>query len=184
MWQPTAKAAVRTGLIPALALAIGLLVSPPTEAQPGTATTPLRTARMLPVAASTTCAVSRPRNGTILYSRIRGGPGRLTVKNGLRHDGVVVLMRGRSKAVSVYVRAHSNATIPHVKSGTYTIYFTTGSRYRTCRGRFSRNAAYSRFSKRLRFASSPYYTVATATLHGVRNGNTPVSRIKPREYPA
>ena len=56
-------------------------------------------------AAVAACATSRPHSGKILYSGIRGGMGRLGIKNSLSHDAVIVLVRGKSKAIGVYVRS-------------------------------------------------------------------------------
>ncbi len=128
MTTPATRTAARTGVL----------------AAPGTVT-------LVPAATATASATSRPPNGMILYSRIRGGQGILTIKNGLSQDGVVTLVLGRSKAISVYVRARSNTTVRNIKDGTYTIYFTTGSLFSVSRGRFSRGATYWRFNNRLRF---------------------------------
>jgi hypothetical protein len=137
-------------------------------------------------AASTACATSRPRNGTILYAGISGGLGRLTIKNGAGQDGVVALVRGRSKAISVYVRASSSTTVGNVKDGTYTIYFTIGSpfSFKICTGRFTRGATYWRFNNRLPFVPPPGYTVATLTLYAVKGGNAPTTPVNPGQYPS
>ena len=133
--------------------------------------------------ASAACATSRPHTGKILYAGIKGGMGRLTIKSRLSHDSAIVLVRGRSKAIGVYVRAHANATVGNIKSGTYTIYFTTGSRFRTCTGRFTRGASYWRLKPHAVFAAPPYYTVATLILYAV-NGNAPTTPISPKGFPA
>jgi hypothetical protein len=130
------------------------------------------------------CATSRPRSGKILYSGIRGGMGRLTIKNRLSQDSVIVLVRGRSKAIGVYVRAHASATVRNIKTGTYTIYFTAGSRFRACTGRFTRGVSYWRVKQHLPFAAPPHFTVATLTLIKVAGGNAPTSPISPRGFPA
>jgi hypothetical protein len=130
------------------------------------------------------CATSRPPSGTILYAGISGGLGRLTIENGLSQDGVVVLVRGRSKAIGVYVRARSSTTVRNIKDGTYTIYFTTGSQFRICTGRFTRGATYWRFNDRLPFVPPPGYTVATLTLQAVSGGNAPTTPINPPDFPA
>jgi hypothetical protein len=136
-------------------------------------------------AAATACATSRPRNGTILYAGISGGLGRLTIKNRPGQDGVVVLVRGRSKAIGVYVRARSTTTAGSIKDGTYTIYFTTGSRFSACTGRFTRGATYWRFNDPLRFVTTPQsYTVWTVTLYEVSGGNAPTTQISPSAFPA
>ncbi len=184
---PTTRTAARTGVLAALVLAVGLLATPPVAAQSSAAPAPPGIVTLVPAAASTASATSRPANGTILYSKIRGGPGMLTIKNGPSQDGVVTLMLGRSKAFSVYVRARSNATVRNIKDGTYTVYFTTGSAFSfsVSKGRFTRGAAYRRFDNRLRFVSSPqYYTIWTITLYPVKRGNAPTTPISPWNYPA
>lgn len=135
-------------------------------------------------AASAACATSRPHNGTILYDRISGGLGRLTIKNRLSQDSVIALVRGRSKAIGVYVRGRASTTVRNIKAGTYTIYFTVGSLFRACTGRFSRGASYWRVNKRLPFASPPHYTVATLTLYAASGGNAPSTQIGPSDFPS
>jgi hypothetical protein len=183
MTAPTTRTAARTGILAALVLAVGLLATPPVAAQ-SSAPAPPGTVMLVSTAAPTACTTSRPANGTILYSKIRGGLGTLTIKNGLGQDGVVVLVLGRSKAVGVYVRSHSSTPVRSIKPGTYTIYFTTGSLFSVCTGRFTRGAAYWRFDNRVRFASPPYYTVGFLTLHAVKGGNAPATQISPGNYPA
>jgi hypothetical protein len=136
-------------------------------------------------AASATCAASRPHSGTILYAGITGGQGRLTIHNGLSQDGVVVLVRGHSKAIGVYVRAHASTTVQNVKDGTYTVDFTVGSLFHTCTGRFTSGASYWRFSKSLAFVTTATeYTLWTLTLQPVPNGNAPTTLISPADFPA
>lgn len=130
------------------------------------------------------CATSRPHTGKILYSGIRGGMGRLTIKNHLSRDAVIVLVRGRSKAIGVYVRAHAATTVRNIKSGTYTIYFTTGSLFRVCKGRFSRGASYNRVKQHLPFAFPPHFTVATLILFAASGGSAPTTPISPGGFPA
>jgi len=135
-------------------------------------------------AASAACATSRPHTGKILYAGIKGGLGRLTIKNRLSHDSAIVLVRGRSKAIGVYVRAHATATVSNIKSGTYTIYFTTGSLFRTCTGRFTRGASYWRVKQRAVFAAPPHFTVATLIIFAVTGGNAPTAPISSKGFPA
>ena len=98
---------------------------------------------------------------------------------------MVVLVRGRSKAIGVYVRARATTTAGDIKDGTYTIYFTTGSRFSACTGRFTRGATYWRFNNRLGFITTPQsYTVWTVTLYAVSNGNAPTTQINPQDFPA
>ncbi|GAA1758170.1 hypothetical protein [Nonomuraea bangladeshensis] len=172
--------APRTGLIAAFAMAATLVT-----ASPSGATTVSTTTTSATTASTTTTAAARPRNGAILFDRISGGRGVLKIKNGLRTDGVVILVRGKTKAISIYVRAKSTASIKDVRDGTYRLYFTTGYRYSKSRHRFTRAATYQRFNDRLR-----YYTTATAsriytlTLHPVRGGNAGTQHVNPKDFPA
>ncbi|TYB61782.1 hypothetical protein FXF51_27290 [Nonomuraea sp. PA05] len=171
---------MRTGVVAAVALAGGLLT-----ASPAGATTVTGGSVATTVTLSAESALARPRNGTILYDRISGGQGRLKIKNGLSTDGVVALVRGKTKAISIYVRAKSTATINDVRDGTYRIYFTTGTRFNVSKGRFTRNAVYQRFNDKLK-----YRTTATRipgwslTLNPVRGGNAGTSRVNPKDFPA
>ncbi|HUR05551.1 MAG TPA: hypothetical protein VM347_23615 [Nonomuraea sp.] len=130
-------------------------------------------------------AAARPRNGKILYHGLGGGLGTLKIKNGTSRDGVVTLVKGKAKAVSVYVRARSTAGVKDVRDGTYRVYFTTGSRFSTSKGRFSRSAVYQRFNDRLKFATTATSrSVWTLTLNPVRGGNARTSPINPKDFPA
>jgi hypothetical protein len=184
MTTSTARTVARTGVLAALVLAVGLLATPPASAQSSAASAPPSAVTLVSAAASTASATSRPANGTILYSKIRGGLGSLTIKNGPSQDGVVTLVQVRSKAISVYVRAHLSTTVRNIRDGTYTIYYTAGSLFSVAKGRFTRGATYWRFDNRLRFASPPHYTVATLTLYALRGGNAPTTQIPPGDYPA
>ncbi len=83
-----------------------------------------------PAAASVqeSAVVSQPRRGratersSITASAAERGV--LKIKNGTGKDGVVTLVRGKSKAFSLYVRAKSTASFKRVDDGTYTVYFT------------------------------------------------------------
>ena len=134
-----------------------------------------------PSLAAATCATSRPHSGTILHSEIRGGPGTLTIKNTLSQDAAIVLVQGRSKAFSVYVRTHAKTTVGNIKDGTYTIYYTVGSRFSVCQGRFTSGATYWRVNKHLPFVAAG--TVATLILYAV-NGNAPLTQISPGGFPS
>ncbi|WP_329079963.1 MULTISPECIES: hypothetical protein [unclassified Streptosporangium] len=137
------------------------------------------------VAVSSTEAAARPGNGKILYDRISGGRGKLKVKNGTSRDAVVTLVRGRSKAISIYVRARSTASVTDVRDGTYTIFFTSGHNFNVSRGRFTRTPSYQRFDRRLRFTStSTSWSIATLTLNPVRGGNARTTGVNPNDFPA
>ncbi len=184
MTNPRARTTVRTGAIAALVLASGLLTAPPVSAQPTAVSAPQRTLTIADTAA-TESAAARPRNGRILYSAIRGGLGRLTIRNGLSRDGVVTLVRSRTKAISVYIRARKSVTVRNIKDGTYRVFFTTGSRFSVSKGRFTRGATYQRFNNRLRFrTTSSQFSIWRLTLHAVPGGNAGTSAINPKDFPA
>jgi len=179
--RPAAAAAAAAGVLAVAGLpaTASAAVRAPYEATAGSAGTHAA------AAASATCGTSRPHSGTILYAGITGGQGRLTIHDGLSQDGVVVIVRGKSKAVGVYVRAHASTTVDNVKDGTYTLDFTSGSLFRACTGRFSSGASYWRFSKPLAFVTTPTeYTLWTVTLQPVPNGNAPAKQISPADFPA
>ncbi|MGW4799700.1 hypothetical protein ACWEPC_45520 [Nonomuraea sp. NPDC004297] len=173
--------ALRTGVVAAVALAGGLLSAPPAVASATTAAA-VTTSVTLTADAS---ALARPRNGTILYDRISGGQGRLKIKNGTARDGVVALVRGKTKAISIYVRAKSTATITDVRDGTYRIYFTTGTRFSSSKGRFTRNPVYQRFNEKLKFRTTATTLPGwSLTLHTVRGGNARTTGVSPKDFPA
>ena len=136
-------------------------------------------------ATTTACATSRPHSGTILYAGISGGQGQLTIKNRPGEDGVVVLVRGGSRAIGIYVRAHARATVDNIADGTYTIYYTIGSRFSVCQGRFTRGASYWRITNHLHFVTTAQtYTTYSVTLYVVSGGNAPTNQINPSGFPA
>ncbi|WP_066374969.1 hypothetical protein [Herbidospora mongoliensis] len=136
-------------------------------------------------AVSQTSSAARPGNGKILYDRISGGEGILKIKNGTGKDGVVTLVRGKSKAFSLYVRARSTASFKRVDDGTYTVYFTTGYRFSTSKRKFTKSAVYQRFNDRLKFkTTSTQSTGWTLTLNPVKGGNARTSGVNPKDFPA
>jgi len=135
-------------------------------------------------AAAESSALARPANGRILYRRVSGGLGRLTIKNGLKQDGVVTLTRGKRKVLSVYVRARRSATVRGIPDGTYRVWFTTGYRYSVTKRRFTKSATYQRFNQTLRFTTiGNQYSVWRLTLHPVRGGNARTGYVNPRNFP-
>ncbi|MGJ6965186.1 hypothetical protein ACSDR0_25075 [Streptosporangium sp. G11] len=137
------------------------------------------------VAVSSTGTTARPGNGKILYDRISGGRGKLKVKNGTSRDAVVTLVRGRSKAISIYIRARSTASISDVRDGTYTIFFTSGHSFDTSKRRFTRAPSYQRFTSRLRFTTTATSsTIWTLTLNPVIGGTARTTGVNPNDFPA
>jgi hypothetical protein len=128
-------------------------------------------------------------NGTVLSSRIRGGRGSLTVKNGGSRDGVVTLVKGKQKAVSVYVRKKSTARVSNIKDGSYRVYFTTGTDYDRAARAFTRNCTFERFEDSLPFrttytATQIRWSTWTITLNRVKGGNARASAVNPDDFPS
>ncbi|GII58831.1 hypothetical protein Pth03_72200 [Planotetraspora thailandica] len=128
-------------------------------------------------------------NGTVFSSRIRGGRGTLTVKNGGSQDGVVTLLKGKQKAVSLYIRKKSSARLSNIKDGSYRVYFTTGTDFDRKKRTFTRSCAFERFDDNLKF--STVYTATqirwqtwTLTLNKVKGGNAPSRSVDPDTFPA
>ncbi|GII42302.1 hypothetical protein Pph01_73050 [Planotetraspora phitsanulokensis] len=127
-------------------------------------------------------------SGTVLTSRIRGGRGSLTVKNGGSQDGVVTLLKGKQKAVSVYVRKKSSARLSNIRDGSYRVYFTTGVDYDRAARTFTRNCTFQRFDDSLPFrttytSTQVRWSVWTITLNRVKGGNARSSAVNPDDFP-
>ncbi|TKK89497.1 hypothetical protein FDA94_08885 [Herbidospora galbida] len=136
-------------------------------------------------AVSQAALAARPGNGKVLYDRISGGEGILKIKNGTGKDGVVTLVRGKTKAFSLYVRAKSTASFKRVDDGTYTVYFTTGYRFNSSKRKFTKSAVYQRFNDRLKFnTTATQSTIWTLTLNPVKGGNARTSGVNPKDFPA
>ncbi|GGK55272.1 hypothetical protein Ppa06_12050 [Planomonospora parontospora subsp. parontospora] len=170
------------GVVLASALLTGFTAAP-ASAAPSTTTATVSWSETAGTAMP--AAAARPRNGRILYDRISGGQGTLKIKNGTSRDAVVTLVRGRTKAISVYVRARSTAKVNDVRDGTYRIFFTSGYRFSVSKGRFARGASYQKFDDRLRFTTtSTSATIWTLTLNPVRGGNARTTGVNPKDFPA
>jgi hypothetical protein len=137
-----------------------------------------------PAEAGVATASVRPANGRILFSKDLSGAGILTIKNGNVRDAVLTLVRGKSKVVSIYVRAKKSASIKGIDDGTYRVYYTSGYRYSVTKRRFGKSAIYRIFDSRLRYTTTDTtFTRWTLTLYTVRNGNARVSPVDPSHFP-
>nr|WP_062332022.1 hypothetical protein [Herbidospora sakaeratensis] len=151
----------------------------------GYAVTPAAASVQESATVSQTAAAARPGNGKVLYDRVSGGEGVLKIKNGTAKDGVVTLVRGKTKAFSLYVRAKSTASFKRVDDGNYTVYFTTGYRFSTSKRKFTKSASYQRFNDRLRFSTTATQsTIWTLTLNPVKGGNARTSGVNPKDFPS
>jgi hypothetical protein len=137
--------------------------------------------------------ITRPANGTVLVNKIKGGMGRLTIKNGDDdRDAVVVLASSSnpSKALlAVYVRANKSHTIKTIKDGKYIIYFTHGERWDSHSKAFTSSLERRRFEATARFKTtrtSTYvrYSIVTISLHQVVGGNAPTDPVGDEDFPA
>ncbi|GIH23792.1 hypothetical protein Aph01nite_21020 [Acrocarpospora phusangensis] len=130
----------------------------------------------------------RQSNGKVLRSAVRGGRSKLIVKNGGAQDAVLTMMLGKRKAVSVYVRKKSRATVANIKDGNYRVFFATGVDYDSKKRRFNRTCGYERFDDPVRFkttfsGSTIRWSDWTLTLNKVTGGNAPSSRVDPEDFP-
>ncbi|GAA3139046.1 hypothetical protein GCM10010466_32720 [Planomonospora alba] len=127
-------------------------------------------------------------NGRIIQSESRTGRGSLKVHNGGTRDAVVVVMRGKRKAVTFYVRKKSRATVPGVRDGSYKIFYTTGTDWDSGARAFSRSCGFTEFGKSVRFKttySGGYvrWNNWTLTLHAVKNGTVRSKPVDPDKFP-
>lgn len=86
-------------------------------------------------------------NGRYIVSENRSGRGRFAITNGGDRDAVVTMVRGKKKAVSVYVRRGSKFTVSGVRDGEYDVYFTTGEDWDAKAGAFTRLCSFQRFEE-------------------------------------
>jgi hypothetical protein len=124
------------------------------------------------------------------YIRSEGRPGRayLELNNGNSQDAVIVLVRGKTKAVTVYVRKKSKFRVQGVRDGSYKVYYTFGSDWDSKSRTFTRSCTFEQFGKSVRFKTT--YTAGqirwsdwTLTLHSVVGGTVVPKRIKPGDFP-
>ncbi len=130
----------------------------------------------------------RLSNGRFIASEGRTGRAYLELRNGTRQDAVVVLVRGKKKAVTVYVRKKSNFKIRGVRDGSYKIYYTLGQDWDAKARTFTRSCAFEQFGKSVRFrtvhtATQIRWTDWTITLHAVTGGTVKPKKVKPGDFP-
>lgn len=131
----------------------------------------------------------RLSNGRFIASEGRPSRAFLELRNGTRQDAVVVLVRGKKKAITVYVRRKSNFKIQGVRDGSYKIYYTFGEDWDARARSFSRSCAFEQFGKTVRFrtvntGTQIRWTNWTVTLHAVTGGTVKPKKIKPGDFPA
>ncbi|MCG5217515.1 hypothetical protein [Streptosporangium sp. KLBMP 9127] len=128
-------------------------------------------------------------SGRYVRSERRNGRGSFKITNGGSRDAVVTLVRGKSKAISVYVRKKGKFTVPGVRDGKYRVYFTTGVDWDSKEKAFTRSCSFQRFEDSFRFKTT--YTATQVrwqnwriTLHRIKGGNARTSDIDPGDFPS
>lgn len=127
-------------------------------------------------------------NGRYITSGSRSGRAYLELKNGNTQDAVVVLVRGKKKAIRVYVRKKAKFRVRGVRDGSYKVYYTLGSDWDSGAGGFTRSCAFGRFGKSLRFrtvhtGAQIRWSNWSVTLKAVVGGSVPLKRVKPGDFP-
>ncbi|MER5421703.1 hypothetical protein [Streptosporangium roseum] len=130
----------------------------------------------------------RLSNGKYITSEGRPGRAYLELKNGNSRDAVVVLVRGKKKAIRVYVRKKSKFRIQGVRDGSYKVYYTLGTDWDSKARGFTRSCDFEQFGKSVRFrtvhtATQIRWTDWTITLNAVKGGTVRPKRIKPGDFP-
>jgi CARDB len=136
--------------------------------------------------------IARPSNGTILVNKVKGGMGRLTVKNGDdERDVVLVLAKSSSpsKAVlAVYVRANKSYTVKSIRDGIYVVYFTFGKRWDSYSKSFTMSPDKYRFEDTVRFrttrtSTAVRYSIVTISLHQSGGDSAPTDPVGDEDFP-
>jgi len=136
--------------------------------------------------------ITRPANGTVLVNKIKGGMGRLTIKNGDdERDVVLVLAKSSSPSkalLAVYVRANKSRTVKGIKDGTYVVYFTFGERWDSYSKAFTSFPEKRRFEGTIRFrttrtSTAVRYSVVTISLHQAGGESAPTDPVGDEDFP-
>ncbi|WP_146615781.1 hypothetical protein [Nonomuraea aridisoli] len=131
----------------------------------------------------------RLRNGAFVRSGTLDGRGSLEINNGGSRDAVVTVLRGRSKAFSVYVRKKTKFKVSGVRDGSYRIFFTHGVDWDGKTRVFTRDCSFERFERSVAYKTT--YTASQIrwhdwriTLHAVTGGNARTSPVDPDDFPS
>ncbi|MDF2707072.1 MAG: hypothetical protein K0R62_2724 [Nonomuraea muscovyensis] len=128
-------------------------------------------------------------NGTFIRRGGLGGRSSLQIHNGDSRDAVVTLVRGKTKALSVYVRKKAKYKIQGVGDGSYKIYFTHGVDWDGKSRAFTRDCGFERFQETVKFKTT--YTATRIrwhdwriTLHAISGGNAKTTGVDPEDFPS
>ncbi|MEV0588319.1 hypothetical protein [Nonomuraea sp. NPDC050310] len=127
-------------------------------------------------------------NGSFVRSGTLNGRSSLQIHNGASRDAVVTLMRGDSRAFSIYVRRKAKFKVRGVRDGTYRIFFTHGVDWDSKARAFTRDCSFERFQDKVRFKTT--YTSTRIlwhdwriTLHAISGGTAKTSTVDPGDFP-
>ena len=71
-----------------------------------------------------------------------------------------------------------------IPDGNFDVFFASGVSWDGKRNTFTRNCAFTRFEKKMKFTSGGgQYTQFTITLNAVKGGNAPSKQIDPDDFP-
>jgi hypothetical protein len=127
-------------------------------------------------------------NGHYLRKGSMTGRSSLQIDNGGTRDAVVSVMKGKSRAFSVYVRKKSKFKVRGVRDGTYKIFFTHGVDWDGKSKSFTRDCSFERFQKSVKFKTTFTSTQILwhdwrVTLHAISGGNARTSDVDPEQFP-
>ncbi|MGN9839971.1 hypothetical protein ACTMTI_17770 [Nonomuraea sp. H19] len=127
-------------------------------------------------------------NGSFILKSTLNGRSSLEINNGATRDAVVTVMKGSSKALSVYVRKKAKFKIRGVRDGNYKIYFTHGVDWDGKSKAFTRECSFERFQKTVKFKTTFTATQILwhdwrITLHAISGGNARTSPVDPDDFP-
>lgn len=130
----------------------------------------------------------RLSNGSFIRKGTLNGRSSLEIDNGASRDAVVTVLRGGSKAFTVYVRKKAKFKIRGVRDGNYKIYFTHGVDWDGKSKAFNRECSFERFQKTVKFKTTFTATQIRwhdwrITLHAISGGNAPTAQVDPDDFP-
>ncbi|MFC4120158.1 hypothetical protein [Nonomuraea zeae] len=127
-------------------------------------------------------------NGSFIRKGTLNGRSSLQIDNGGSRDAVVTVVKGGSKAFSVYVRGKAKFKVRGVRDGSYKIYFTHGVDWDGKGKTFTRECSFERFQKSVKFKTTFTATQIRwhdwrITLHAISGGNARTSPVDPDDFP-
>ncbi|MFG1702081.1 hypothetical protein ACFLIM_02710 [Nonomuraea sp. M3C6] len=130
----------------------------------------------------------RLSNGSFIRKGTLNGRSSLEIDNGGSRDAVVSVVRGGSKAFTVYVRRKAKFKVRGVRDGNYKIYFTHGVDWDGKSKAFTRECSFERFQKSVTFKTTFTATQIRwhdwrITLHSISGGNARTSPVDPDDFP-